>query len=167
VTAASAVMRGVTRHRLLSIALAASLALNLFFVAGAVWIRLHGPLGPVPISERAQHIAEELNLDPTHRAALLHYFQDLRAHLRQMHREVGPLVRAAWAELAKPNADETVVMRLFDEAAQKRRGFQREVTASTLSFLATLTPDQRKKFVELARQRPPRWARPVKRGVTP
>jgi Spy/CpxP family protein refolding chaperone len=167
VTAASAVMNGVTRRRLLSIALAASLALNVFFVAGAVWIRLHGPLGPVPVAERADHIAAELNLDPTHRAALLRYFQDLRAHLQQMRREVSPLVTSAWTELAKPDANEAEVMRLFDEAAQKRRGFQRQVTTSTLSLLATLTPEQRKKFVELARQPRARWARPVKRGVTP
>ncbi len=166
-TVVTAGTRAATRQRWLSVALAASLALNLLFIAGAVWSRLHAPPGPVPISVRADHIADVLNLDPQHRESLLRYFQDLRAHLRQMHSEVGPVIGAAWAELAKPNADEGEVMRLFDEAAQKRRSFQRQLTSSTLAFLATLTPEQRAKFVQLVRQRPPTWARPIKRGVTP
>jgi Spy/CpxP family protein refolding chaperone len=45
-------------------------------------------------------------------------------------------------------------MQLFEEAAQQRRSFRRELATTTFSFLATLSPEQRAKFVELARQRP-------------
>jgi Spy/CpxP family protein refolding chaperone len=74
--------------------------------------------------------------------------------MQEMRASVEPLMNRAWSELAKPDADGTDVMRLFDEAAEKRRGFRRELAASTLSFLAILAPEQRAKFVALARQRP-------------
>ena len=54
-------------------------------------------------------------------------------------------------------ADEATVTRLFDEAAQARRGLQRELIAKTLTFLAVLSPEQRAKFVELYHQRLRPW----------
>ncbi len=48
-------------------------------------------------------------------------------------------------------------MALFDEAAEKRRAFQRDTTAATLKFLATLSPEQRSKFVTLVRERRALW----------
>ena len=39
-----------------------------------------------------------------------------------------------------------------DEAGQTRRRSRRELTPTTLSFLARLSPEQRAKFVELMRQ---------------
>ena len=44
-----------------------------------------------------------------------------------------PLVDGAWAELAKPQADQAQVMQLLDEAADPRRAFLREATAQTLA----------------------------------
>jgi hypothetical protein len=63
----------------------------------------------------------------------------------------------AWSEVAKPDADVATVVQLFDEAGQTRRGYMHELAPITLSFLAKLSPEQRAKFVELARQRP--WAK--------
>jgi len=71
-----------------------------------------------------------------------------------MREAVEPLLSAARAELAKPDADEATVERLFDEAAQTRRGFQRELLTTTMTFLATLSPEQRAKFIELFHPRP-------------
>jgi hypothetical protein len=76
-----------------------------------------------------------------------------------MHEQVAPLIGAAWEEIAKPQADAAEVMRLFDEAAEKRREFQREATSQTLDFLASLSPAQRSKFVAVARERRPLWMR--------
>jgi len=53
----------------------------------------------------------------------------------------------------------TQIMRLFDEAAEKRREFQRETAAQTLDFLAILSPAQRSKFVAIARERRAPWLR--------
>jgi uncharacterized membrane protein len=142
-------------RRLIWLLLTVSLTLNLFFVAGAVWIKMHRPAPMGPIA-RMRYVGSELNLDAQHRLAFERYFRTLRARLQLMHAEVQPLVNDAWTELASPNADETKVMRLFDEASDKRNAFRRELTKSTMAFLATLTPQQRQKFIELAR-RPQRF----------
>ncbi len=99
----------------------------------------------------------QLDLSPQQKPAFEQYLQAVHSRMQEMRASVEPLMNRAWSELAKPGADEANVVRLFDEAAEKRRGFRRELTASTLSFLATLSPEQRARFVELARQRP--WER--------
>src|SRR5271169_206365 len=161
---ASTVARGATRHPLLWAALTLSLVLNLCFVAGALWIRIQPPALPASPAERLQRIGEELALDPQQRQAFERYFENLRSHMQQMHETVEPLMIAAWSELAKPDADQATAARLFDEAGQARRSLQRELLAPTLSFLATLSPEQRAKFVELFHQRPRAWGQPVQNG---
>ena len=156
-TFASAVSRRVTRQPLLWVALALSLVVNLCFIAGAAWIRIHGPSPPMAAEERFQRIGAELALDPQQQQAFDRYTEDVRIHLQNMREAVDPLMSAARTELAKPDADEATVTQLFDEAAQTRRGFQRELIAKTLSFLAVLSPEQRAKFVELFHQRLRPW----------
>ena len=162
-TLASATARGTARHPLLWVALALSLALNLCFVAGAVWIRVQAPALPASPAERLQRIGTELQLDPKQRQAFVRYTEDLRTHMQQMHEKVEPLMSAAWAELAKPDPDQATAARLFDEAGQTRRGLQRELLAPTLAFLSTLSPEQRAKFVELFHRRPRSWEQPPQR----
>ena len=159
-TLASATARGTARHPLLWAALALSLALNLCFVAGALWIRIQAPALPANPAERVQRIGAELQLDPQQRQAFVRYTENLRAHMQQMHEKVEPLMSAAWAELAKPDADQARAAQLFDEAGQTRRGLQRELLAPTLTFLSTLSPDQRAKFVKLFHRRPRSWEQP-------
>ena len=115
------------QRRLVLTLLALSVALNVFFVAGALWIRLHAPAD--------QDVAA------------------MRVHSEQMRQQVTPLIGAAWEAIGKPQADAPEIMRLFDAAAEKRREFQHEATAQTLAFLAVLTPAQRNKFVTIARER--------------
>jgi uncharacterized membrane protein len=153
VTVASLAARPSIRRHLLWVVLALSVALNLFFVAGALWVRVYGP-APLNPEERLQRIGGQLDLTPQQRPAFEQYFQAVHSRMKEMREAVEPQMSRAWSELAKPGADQASVMRLFDEAAEKRRSFRRELTASTLSFLATLSPEQRAKFVELARQRP-------------
>jgi Spy/CpxP family protein refolding chaperone len=74
--------------------------------------------------------------------------------MQAMHKAVDPLISSAWSEVAQPDAEETKVIALFDEAAQTRRGYMREMAPVTLSFLAKLSPEQRAKFVGLIRQKP-------------
>jgi uncharacterized membrane protein len=152
VTVASLAARRSVRQHLFWVVCALSVALNLFFIAGALWVRFYGP-PPLNPEERLQRIGGQLDLSPQQKPAFEQYFQAVHTRMQEMHQAVEPLMNRAWSELAKPGADEANVMRLFDEAAEKRRGFRQELTASTLSFLATLSPEQRAKFVELARQR--------------
>jgi uncharacterized membrane protein len=157
VTFAWAAAHGATRRQhLLWVALTLSLVLNLCFVAGALWIRIQEPTLPANPEERLQRIGAQLALDPQQRQDFERYRQTVHAHMQQMREAVEPLLSAARAELAKPDADAATVERLFDEAAQTRHGFQRELLTPTLSFLATLSPEQRAKFVELFHQRPKR-----------
>lgn len=158
---------GSTRPYLWKALLALSLALNLFFVIGALWIRIHAP-PPMPTAQdRLEQMAGALSLDPQQKQSFARYSQAMRERLQAMHKAVQPPLGYAWAELAKPHADETRVMQFFDQAAQERRGFMRDLTTTTLSFLATLSPEQRIRFVQLARQRPRPWSPPPEHENSP
>jgi Spy/CpxP family protein refolding chaperone len=154
VSIASAAARGGVRSHLLWLILTLSLALNLFFVAGALWVRFNGPPVPMNAEERLQRIGAQLGLDPQQTKAFEQYSQAIRTRMQAMHKAVDPLMRNAWAEVAKPDADEAKVVQLFDEAGQTRRGLMRELAPVTLSFLAELSPEQRARFVQLVQQRP-------------
>lgn len=149
------------RQRWPALLLAASLALNLFFVAGAVWIRWHAPPSP---AARFEQIAGALKLDAKQRAAFRGYVDGLRQRAEEMRLETGPIFTAAWTEMAKQNPDQARAVQLFDEAAQKRQAMMREVAAQTGAFLATLSPQQRTDFIRLWREQPiPWWRRPNER----
>ena len=140
-------------RRVLVVLLILSAILNLCFIAGAAWTRLHEPARSGDLEQRYQRMAAELNLEPQQRAGFDAYVAAMRTRTEKMREQVGPLINAAWEEIGKPQADVAQVMRLFDDAAQKRREFQRETTARTLDFLAILTPAQRTKFVAIAHER--------------
>ena len=129
-TFASTAARGATRRPLLWAALTLSLALNLCFVAGALWTRFQAPALPASPAERLQRVGAELAFDPHQKEALERYAETLRTHMQQMRETVEPMMNAAWAELAKPNADQATAARLFDEAGQTRRSLQRELLDS-------------------------------------
>ena len=160
---ASAAARGAARHPLLWAALTLSLVLNFCFVAGALWIRIQGPAPPASPAERLQRIGAELVLDPQQKQAFAQYSENLRTHMQQVRETVEPLMSAAWSELAKPDADPATAARLFDEAGQARRSLGRELLTPTLTFLSTLSPEQRAKFVELFHRRPRSWGQPPQR----
>jgi uncharacterized membrane protein len=141
-----------------------SVALNLCFVAGAVWIRLHPPPQPLGPSERLRRIAEELPLDPHQKQAFDRYAETVGILMEKMHRQVDPLTGEAWSELGKTDADEKKILQALEEAGEARRGFMRAATEATMSFLTTLSPEQRAQFVDVARRRPKPWA-PFSRGI--
>jgi Spy/CpxP family protein refolding chaperone len=142
-------------RRLLIILLAVSALLNLCFVGGAAWTRWHMHARWGSPEQRYRQMAAELDLTPQQRASFDTYIAAMRARTENMHQQVAPLFGSAWEEIAKPDADAAQITRLLDEAADKRREFQREASAQTLDFLATLTPAQRSKFVAIARERGP------------
>ena len=156
-TAASVALRPGSRRHLFWVILVLSLALNLCFIAGALWIRVQGPPLPMTPEQRLQQIEPQLALNPQQKAAFDEYARTVRSRVQSMHEAIEPLVANAWSELAKPDADEAKVMLLFDQAGDQRRAFRRELGTATFTFLTKLSPEQRTKFVELARQRP--WAK--------
>jgi uncharacterized membrane protein len=146
-------VRGRWPHRRILLALlVVSLVLNIFFIAGAVWTRMHPPAAGAA-EQRLKGMAAGLDLDANQRAAFERYASAMRTRGDKLHQQVAPLIGSAWEEIAKPQADARQVMRLFDDAAVKRQESQHEAAALTLEFLATLSPDQRRKFVTAARER--------------
>ncbi len=161
--AATVALRPGSRQQLVWVVLILSLALNLCFIAGALWIRVQGPPLPMSPEQRLQQIEPQLALDPQQKAAFDLYARTVRLRMQSMREAIEPLVGNAWSELAKPDADEAKIMQLFDQAGEQRRASRRELGTATFKFLANLSPEQRAKFVELARQRP--WARPHQDGA--
>lgn len=157
-TVASVTWRPGSRQHLFWVVLILSLALNLCFIAGVLWIRVQGPPLPMSPEQRLEQIEPQLSLDSQQKTAFDQYARTVRMRVQSMHEAIEPLVGKAWAELAKPDADEAKIMQLFNQAGDQRHAFRRELGMATFAFLEKLSPEQRAKFVELARQRP--WTRP-------
>ena len=150
---------GWPSRRVLVILLILSAVLNFCFLAGVAWTRLNAPARGPGLEQRYQRMAAELNLEPRQRAGFDAYVAAMRTRTEKMREQVAPLIGEAWEEIAKPQADVGRVMSLFDEATEKRREFQREATTQTLDFLKVLSPAQRAKFVQIARERRAAWRR--------
>jgi Spy/CpxP family protein refolding chaperone len=138
---------GVPRQRLLVAILAISVALNICVVAGALWSRLHPPPTPPTFTERFHRLEDALDLTAAQRAAFDRYVTEMAARGDEMRRTIEPMMDAAWAEIAKPDADQARVMQLLDNTGNQRRAFQQQAVNATLSLLATLNPEQRAKFI--------------------
>jgi Spy/CpxP family protein refolding chaperone len=158
VTMAQATGQGQTpvRRRLPWILLALSLALNLFFIGGALWIRMHLP-PPGGIEARFHRMPAELGLDPQQKTAFEGYARQVRNRIGELHGATNPVMTRIWAEMARPDADEGKLTKLFDQVGADRHAFQRDLMRSTLAFLATLSPEQRAKFVAIMQRRPKGW----------
>jgi uncharacterized membrane protein len=149
--------------RLPWILLALSVALNIFFIGGAVWMHVtHGPLGP---AERVEAVAKGLSLDATQRAAFDRFIRTVRMRARQLRDANEPLVEEAWQDFAKAQPDEAAVDKLFEQAADNRRSFQIDTGRALRSFLATLREDQRANFIAMIRSRDNRTTPPLLRQL--
>lgn len=154
-TVITAAERRPPHEHLLRVALALSLVLNLCFIGGAMWIRMHAPPRHPGIARRFQQIESRLALDPVQRQAFDRYAVTIEHRARMMHQRIRPLIGEAWSDMAKPQAQAADVMQVFDRVRAERRGFEKDLTAATLAFLARLSPAQRQKFVELVHRRAP------------
>lgn len=154
-----AVDRAPKRRRGVVIALVVSLVFNVFFVAGLIGHLVfhaefgHPPMGPIPRFERASH---EMDLKGAQRTAFDGMIATLREHRRETFQKNRPLFDQIWDQLAKPQPDEKVIADLLAQADANHLAFQKTATAAMESFLATLTPQQRAQFADLAK-----WPKPV------
>jgi uncharacterized membrane protein len=137
---------GVPRHRLILAILAISLALNVCVIAGVIWNRTTAPETQTG-GAWVRKLEASLDLNEQQKAAFTAYIAASRAHNAQLRQDVEPMLEAAWAELAKPQPDQAEVLRHFNDASTRWRASQTETISATLSFLATLNPDQRAKFI--------------------
>jgi uncharacterized membrane protein len=152
------------RGRLVWIALALSLTLNVCFLGGIVWLHAHAPLPPL---ERMQHFADSLNLNDGQRQAYDQFLRTIRLRGRFVRESNQPLIDTVWGEIAKPTPDASTIAKLADQITSNREGFQREVSAALDTFIKTLTPEQRAQLAAKAKAPPDDAARRLFQMVLP
>ncbi|MGH6968695.1 MAG: periplasmic heavy metal sensor [Stellaceae bacterium] len=151
--------RAPQRRRGVVIALVVSLAINVFFIAGLVGHLVfhfqfgHPPMEPIQRFERVSH---EMGLSGVQLAAFNGMIATLRQHRWETFQKNRPIFDRIWDQLAKPQPDDKAVTDLITQADANHVAFQKNATAAMESFLATLSPEQRAQFADLAK-----WPRPV------
>src|SRR5260370_2048901 len=105
--------------RLVWIALALSLTLNVFFVFGLLWFQVAGQLMQTP-AERVAATANELNLTAEQRGAFQQFVSEVQERSRQLRDSNQPLIQQVWDEFAKPHPDQALIARLVDHATENR-----------------------------------------------
>ena len=135
-----------SQGRLVKVALALSLVLNVFFVGGLVYSKF---VQPAPLVA----LGRQLNLEPDQRKAFQSFLQVVRrkgAALRDTNSKVSAQI---WEELSQPKPDEQKLTALFTEVATNRHEYQMAVGSAIIPFLETLTSEQRARFVEISKRR--------------
>lgn len=135
------------RGRLLWLALALSLTLNICFVGGLVWSRMTAWHMLTP-AERMQQVAQEFHLTPDQRDAFRQFVLQIHQRTMQLRESNGPLVQRIWEELGKPQPDQDAIGKLMDEATENRHAYQRSMIVVLGHFLASLSPEQRAQFID-------------------
>ncbi len=141
------------RIKLIWVLLAASVAANVFFVAGALYT-FYGKddwrAGP---GATVDSVAERLALSPEQRDGLL-TLRDKARKGREGMREGRKQRRAAFLdELGKPSFDRDRVLALMEARSAERRARIVDVVQDLHAYLATLSPEQRQEFLAMARER--------------
>ncbi|HXQ51051.1 MAG TPA: periplasmic heavy metal sensor [Stellaceae bacterium] len=154
--------RAVWRERGLWAALALSVTLNVFVAGGLAWSMMRAPpprLANEGPAERLLAVARTMDLTPDQRTALRTFGTTARGLSRELREANGPIMREMWAQMATLQPDAAAIQALNDKALENRRTYQHGMATNLMTFLATLTPDQRKTFTENAMPGPGR-ARP-------
>jgi uncharacterized membrane protein len=149
------------KGRLVKVALALSLALNVCFVGGLLYSKFVRPTPPLMM------LGRELNLDPDQRKAFQSFVQVVRtkgAALRDANLALG---RQIWDELSQPKPDAQKLTTLFTEVANNRRDYQAAVGAGLLPFLETLSIEQRQHFIEIGKRRQDAMANRMRQLLAP
>lgn len=154
------------RGRLVWVALALSLTLNIFFVFGLLWFQVAGEPMHTP-AERVAATANELNLSAGQRGAFQQFVHEVQERSRLLRDSNQPLIQQVWDELAKPQPDQALVARLVDEATENRHAYQKDMAAVLGQFLAILSPEQRAQFIELAKRPQDKRAAHIRRLIMP
>lgn len=138
------------RGRLVWIALALSLTINVFFVGGLLWVRIHGHSFPPPL-ERIEHLVRPLGLTADQHAAFEQFLRVIRIHGRFTRETDRSLQDQIWIEIAQPTPNNGTLSRLTDQVYANRQVFQKEASGALMNFIKTLNPAQRAKMARLIR----------------
>lgn len=157
---------GARPPRLVEIALALSLVLNVFVVGGFVYSQLAGPSGaPVGHDRRLDLMANRLGVDTEKSKP----FREFKAGLRQVFNNLNqtnkPLFDQLWQEALKPEPDLAHLDQLVDEIIKNRQAVSHESLHMLVKFSAALSPDQRALLLTLIENRKEMIAGPLRNAV--
>ena len=141
------------KAKLVWILLGVSLAANLFFAAGAVYALYGGEHRGWRAKVSVDDVAERLALSPAQRDAL-QALRDKAPDTPRPSREERDERRATFlAELAEPEFDRARVQALTVEHMTRRQERILGRAEALHGYLATLDPEQRAGFLEMAKER--------------
>lgn len=154
------------RGRLVWLALALSLTLNVCFIGGLVWTRIRFHELPTPM-ERIQRLADALNLDPDQRAAFGQFLRVIRLRGRNARGTNEALLDQSWSEIAKAEPDDATLARLGQQIHANRDAFEQEASQAMLAFIKTLSPEQRGQLAVIAKSRSDEPMRRIYQMIAP
>ncbi len=141
------------KGKIIWILLGVSLAANLFFAAGAVYSLYGGEHRGWRTKVSVDDVAERLALSPAQRDAL-QALRDRAGDRPRPSREEHAERRATFlANLAKPDFDRAGLEALMAERRAERQERFLDRAEAMHSYLATLDPEQRAGFLDLAKER--------------
>ena len=159
--------------RWIPVALALSLLLNAFFVAGFVF---RGWIAPLPFEQRMpppppppgarpsalEVVAGDLNLDPAQRQALRGVFEQHAQARRERSREMQKVREQIVAEYKRSPLDQARLAPLIDRMGDLRADQQKETVRALAQMESQLDPEQRVKMHQILVDRllSSPWARP-------
>ena len=145
-------------NRLPWVLFALSLALNVFFIGGALYYRATAEQLRNSSDDRIEALAEQLSLDESQRQGLLTLREELGAMRRSWREAREPRLEVMWQVLAEESYDRERMAELIAAGGEER--VERLVTMGEMlhSYMASLKPEQREEFLELMRDRKTRRA---------
>ncbi len=135
------------RSKLPWILLAVSVVANIFFAGGALYT----------LSARGESALEQaitkIELTPAQQEGLLALREKVAARRAARPGPPGGLRKALLAEVGNPTFDSDRVAALVNDWTTQRGTYFVEIARDLHAYVATLTPEQREKFLELAQER--------------
>ena len=138
------------RSKILWFLLVASLALNVFFVAGVLWPRLMGHPHPTHDRDPVAAAAQDFALDDGQVAALEALRQRIAERRDQSRGERDSFQTLLIDALRQPAFDRAALARTLDERRADAGSSVVDMTEDLHGFLAGLTADQKAAFLERA-----------------
>jgi Spy/CpxP family protein refolding chaperone len=135
------------RIRLLWILLAISIVANLFFAIGVGYTRYRHA------DDTVERFTKQLDLTAAQQQGLLALREGAAARRGTTSGSGGDLRKAMLAEIGKPTFDRDRVAALVADWSVQRQEYFIGVAQDLHAYVATLTPEQRDKFLALARDR--------------
>lgn len=141
------------KGKLIWILLGVSLAANLFVAAGALYSFYGGGHRGWHAKVGVEDVAERIDLSPAQSAALEALREEARNRPRPSREDREGRRAAFLAELAKPAFDRAGMQALMVERMEGRQERILDRAGALHGYLATLSPEQRSGFLEMAKER--------------